>query len=65
MKSAPMKACSIPIHTVIGMSSCWLAFLHWFIVAESSATPDSSLADSDPFRFSPYLSSGDAGQLVD
>lgn len=45
----------MPIHTVIGINSCWLGFRHWFSVAESSATPDNSLADSDPFRFSPYL----------
>lgn len=26
VKSAPMNACSIPIHTVIGMRSCWYGF---------------------------------------
>lgn len=55
VKSAPMNACSIPIQTVINISNCWLGFLHWFNVAESNATPDNSFADSDPFRFSPYL----------
>lgn len=55
VKSAEMKACSIPIQTVIGIKSCWLAFLHWFIVADNKAMPDNSFADSEPFRFSPYL----------
>lgn len=55
VKSAPMKACSIPIQTVIRISNCWLGFLHWLSVAESNAMPDNSFADSDPFRFSPYL----------
>lgn len=50
-----MKACSIPIQTVIGTKSCWFGFLHWFIVADNKATPDNSLADSEPLRFSPYL----------
>lgn len=50
-----MNACSIPIQTVIGISNCWFGFLHWFSVADNNATPDNSLADSDPFRFSPYL----------
>lgn len=55
VKSAPMNACSMPIQTVIGTKSCWLAFLHWFIVADNNAIPDNSLADSEPLRFSPYL----------
>lgn len=55
VKSAPINACSIPIHTVIGINNCWLGFLHWFNVADNKATPDNSFADSEPFRFSPYL----------
>lgn len=64
VKSAPMNACSIPIQTVIKISNCWLGFLHWFSVAESRATPDSSFADSDPFRFSPYLKGGWIFRLI-
>lgn len=29
VNSAPMKACSIPIHIVIGMRSCWYGFFSW------------------------------------
>jgi hypothetical protein len=54
VKSAPMKACSMPIQTVIGISSCWLGFFRWYAVAESSCIPLSSVPS--PRRcFSPYL----------
>jgi hypothetical protein len=58
VKSAPMKACSMPIHTVIGISSCWLGFFSWYAVADSSCIPVSS-ALSARLCFSPYLK-GDA-----
>lgn len=49
-----MNACSIPIHSVMGMSNCWLGFLSWYAVADSSWIPV-NFAASEVLCFSPYL----------
>lgn len=54
VKSAPMKACSMPIHMVIGISSCWLGFLRCDAVAANNCRPVSSPL-SPLSCFSPYL----------
>jgi len=49
-----MKACSMPIHMVIGINSCWLGFLRCDAVAANSCKPVRS--PLSPFCcFSPYL----------
>jgi hypothetical protein len=54
VKSAPMKACSMPIHMVIGISSCWLGFLRCDTVAANNCRP--VISPLSPLScFSPYL----------